>query len=85
MYPVVVLRKMNVVIGMYCDDYCSSENHADVGRVSRRKLKRDGSRVEYGLGYISACANWQAHFNWYEVCFRNDHLRQSLRTYVNPT
>ena len=71
---------MNVVIGMYYDDYCSSENHADAGRVSTREL-----RVEYGLGYISACANWQAHFNWYEVCFRNDHLRQSLRTYVSPT
>lgn len=40
-----------------------------------RVVWNDGRR---GLGYVSVCANWQAHFNWYEVCFHNDQLQQGF-------
>lgn len=38
MYPLVVLRKMNLVIGMFCDDYCCSENLAGSG-IEREKTE----------------------------------------------
>ena len=38
MYPLVMLRKMNLVIGMFCDVYCCSENLAGSG-IEREKTE----------------------------------------------